>query len=50
MFDLILAVAYGLLIFYLVFFMTPELALLTIVGGIAAALIIKAIRRIEKEG
>lgn len=50
MFDLFLAVAYGLLMFYLAFFMTPDLALLTvvIVGGIVVTASIKAIRRIGK--
>lgn len=48
--DFILAVAYGLLMFYLAFFMTPDLALLTvvIVGGIVITASIKAIRRIGK--
>jgi len=50
MFDIIFAVAYGLLMFYLAFFMTPDLALITIiiVGGIVLVTSVKAIRRLVK--
>lgn len=52
MMDIIFSVSYGLLMFYLVFFMTPDLALITIVlvGGIVLVTSIKAIRRIGKGG
>ena len=48
--DLIMAILYGLLMFYLAFFMTPDLALITIViiGGIVVTASVKAIRRIGK--
>lgn len=50
MFDLIFAAAYGLLMFYLAFFMTPDLALITviIIGGIVVTASVKAIRHIGK--
>lgn len=50
MLDLIFAISYALFMFYLVFFMTPDLAMVTVivVGGIIVTASVKAIRRIGK--
>ena len=48
--DLVMAIIYGMLMFYLAFFMTPDLAMVTIIviGGIVVTASVKAIRRLGK--